>query len=215
MRHREGRKDHPHGAPRTQANFGCSPECVRLCDSNGPTCAKVLPQPSWLQAYACLWQHTGQSRRLENFPQAHPPVPLIFRRTARSTSAPHALPPAARSTSDRTRSHYTNARSTSASTDEGDGDPSGREMEMQGEYGDDSGEVGGDDVGEVDGDGAGCVGNSSWRNSAPDQVPDVEDGSGGVGGGDGSGGVGRGGSGVSSGDIDGGVCSRSNWNLPS
>ena len=49
--------------------------------------------PSWSQVYGCLWQHTGQSRRLETPPHAHPPLPLVFRRTSLSTYVrPYALP---------------------------------------------------------------------------------------------------------------------------
>ena len=42
--------------------------------------------PSWSQVYGCLWQHTGQSRRLETPPHAHPLLPLVLRRTSVSTS---------------------------------------------------------------------------------------------------------------------------------
>ena len=62
---------------KSQTN-GFSPVCERLCTSNGPTCAKVLPQPSWSQAYACLWQQSGQNLRLEYPPHAHPPLALGF-----------------------------------------------------------------------------------------------------------------------------------------
>ena len=44
------------------------------------------PQPSWSQAYGCLWQHIGQNCRFEYPPHAHLPLPLVFRRISLSTS---------------------------------------------------------------------------------------------------------------------------------